>query len=314
MSQIAITDYFDQPSEEEREILGDLVSACPTPETEVLLVWHDQINEDYVQDFPKLRGVQRYGVGFDNLDLDFLKSRGIICANNPDYGVDEVSDTAMAFIMDISRGISRYNHLAKSFRDTWQENVLTHIRRNSDVLIGVVGAGRIGSSVLLKSKAIGFKTIFFDPYQPSGHEKVLGCSRVDSLKELLNKADIVSVHCPLDKNTHGMINADFVSQMKQGASLVNTARGQLMADTDAIYEALKSDHLNSAALDVLPHEPPLDDQLITAWRNNEDWLNGRFWINPHTAYYSHDALSDMRRTAAKNALRILDNQSPKNRL
>jgi C-terminal binding protein len=314
MTKIAITDYFQQPSVEEIGILGDLVSVNPTELTEVLLVWHAKIDREYVSRFPNLRGVQRYGVGFDTLDIDYLKSVGILCANNPDYGVNEVSDTALAFILNISRGISRYDFLARGFRETWQENVLVELRRSSELTVGVVGAGRIGSSVLLKCRALGFRTAFYDPYKESGHEKVLGAERFFELPDLLKKSDIVSLHCPLNSETSAMVDADFLSQMKPGAALVNTARGKLIAEINDIYEALATNHLSGVALDVLPSEPPEANRLISAWRNGEQWLAGRLLINPHSSFYSEQAISDMRITAALNALRMLNREMPLNLL
>jgi C-terminal binding protein len=314
MSKIAITDYFDSPSAEELEILGNLISVNLSSDTEVLLVWHCNIDREYVSRFPRLRGVQRYGVGFDTLDIDYLKSAGILCANNPDYGVDEVSDTATAFILNISRGISRYDYLSRGFRTSWQENVLTELRRSSELTVGVIGAGRIGSSVLLKCRALGFRTAFYDPYKVSGYEKVLGARRMFELTDLLTTSDIVSLHCPLNSETSAMVDARFLSQMKPGAALVNTARGKLIAEINDIYQALRNNHLSSVALDVLPSEPPEENRLISAWRENEDWLAGRLMINPHSSFYSEQAIRDMRTTAARNALRMLRGEKPLNLL
>lgn len=304
MSRIAITDHFTEPGKEELSVLGDLVGTEVGEDTEVLLVWHEKIDEAYVSRLPNLRGVQRYGVGFDNLDVDYLNAKGITCCNNPDYGVDEVSDTALAFIMAISRGITRYDNLARGLSDSWQENVLTEIKRNRDLRIGVVGAGRIGSSVLLKCHAIGFKTAFYDPYKECGHEKVLQSERYQSLEELLGASDIVSIHCPLNAETRGMIDDEFIECMKPGASLVNTARGGILADPVVLLQHLKFGHLNSVSLDVLPEEPPGKEEFYEAWRRQEPWLAGRLLINPHTSYFSQAAQMEIRRKAAENALRM----------
>ncbi|CAN0223642.1 unnamed protein product, partial [Chrysoparadoxa australica] len=150
MSKIAITDYFSKPSSNEVEILGDLIGTDITEETEVLMVWHKDINEKTVGGIPKLRAVQRYGVGFDNLDLEYLKSRNITCCNNPAYGVDEVSDTAMAYIQAINRGIFTYDAKARKLSSGWQEHINNNIKRVNQTKIGVIGAGRIGTSVILK--------------------------------------------------------------------------------------------------------------------------------------------------------------------
>ncbi len=312
MSKIAITDYFDSPGIEEKKVLGDLVGMEISEETEVLLVWHLPINEKTIGHLKNIKGVQRYGVGFDNLDLTYLKSRGIIACNNPAYGVDEVSDTAIAFIMAISRGILSYDAHARYHKETWQENINLSIKRVNQTKLGVVGAGRIGTSVLLKAKALGFQTLFYDPYKESGYEKVVGATRYEALNEMLNASDIISVHCPLSKETGGLIDEKFLNEMKEGASLVNTARGKLLANTDSVYEALKTGHISQVFLDVLPEEPPKQDPLIQAWRNQEDWIKGRLLINPHSSYFSQSSILDLRRGAAENALRLLKNKNPMN--
>lgn len=313
MSKIAITDYFSSP-DIEQEILGDLVGMEVAEDTEVLIVWHTYINDEYVKKLPNLKGVQRYGVGYDTLDVPFLQSKGIEACNNPDYGTDEVSDTTVAMILNIARGVYKYNHDAKKYFTNWQENVDTPIKRNSDTVVGFIGAGRIGGNALMKCNALKFKTVFYDKYKERGYEKMINSKRVDSVEEVLAEADIVSIHVPLSKDTKGIINEDFIAKMKPGAALVNTARGGLFANTDVLYNALKENKLSHLALDVLEHEPPPNDKLVEAWRNTEDWCAGRLIINPHTSYYSQAAYRELRINAAKNALRMYNGTTPYNRL
>lgn len=314
MSTIAITDYFSEPGPEERAVFGDMIGTEVAQDTEVLLVWHATINESYISRLPRLRGVQRYGVGYDNLDLSYLKSKGLICCNNPDYGVDEVSDTAVAMILNVTRGVFRYSELAKGLRASWQENVLTDIRRTSETYVGVIGAGRIGGSVLLKCRSLGFKTGMYDPYKERGHEKLLRAERYDSLDDLLAVSDIVSIHTPLTPQTLGMVDTHFLSKMRRGASLVNTARGKIVRSLNDLFEALRLGHLGQVALDVLPDEPPLDNALITAWRDADCELRSRIVINPHTSYFSQESFCEIRSKAARNALRIYNREQPFNLL
>ncbi|MEO1263868.1 MAG: NAD(P)-dependent oxidoreductase [Bacteroidota bacterium] len=313
MSKIAITDYFDKINPE-KEILGELVGLGIGPETEVLIVWHEKINDEFCKNLPNLRGVQRYGVGYDNLDLDYLKSRNIIACNNPDYGVDEVSDSAVAMIMNISRGISNYNFQAKSYFNNWQENVNREIKRNSDTVVGIIGAGRIGGSVLMKCNALRYKTVFYDPYKERGYEKMIGSQRLDSLDELLAISDIVSIHTPLNDETAGIINKSFIKKMKVGSSLVNTARGGLIDHIDDLLDPLMTGHLNNVALDVIPNEPPRDEKLIELWRKSDPKIQGKIIINPHTSYFSQASIRELRTNAAKNALRIYKRETPFNLL
>lgn len=311
MAKVYITDYIDNPSIEQ-EILGAHLGEGVQDDAEVLLVWHEHIDKKFIDRFPKLKGIVRYGVGYDAIDVSYANSRNIFVCNTPDYGTEEVSDTAIAMIMNIARGVNRYDYLCRHYSGNWQENTLPNIRRTSDYTLGVIGAGRIGSSVLLRANALRFNTVFYDPFLVRGYEKMLGSQRVDSLEALLACADIVSLHCPLNASTRGMVDEAFVSKMKAGASFVNTARGGLISDIDVFYEGLESGKLNCVYTDVLPEEPPRDSRLINAWRARESWLDGRMLINPHTAYYSQQAYTEMRRKAAQNALRIIHGKQPFN--
>lgn len=313
MKKVFITDKVTDPYIE-KEVLGDVISDTLHDDIEVLLVWHKQIPNEYIDKLPKLKALVRYGVGYDVFqDLEYIKQKGIYASNTPDYGTEEVSDTAIAMIMNIARGITRYDYQCRDYKDgSWQTNTLKNIKRTSDYKLGVIGAGRIGGSVVLKANALRFQTYFYDPYLSSGTEKMLGAKRLETLDELLETCDIISINCPLNKETNAMINEDFIAKMKKGASIVNTARGGIVKDLDVFYEPLKSGQLNCVSLDVLPSEPPKDGLMINAWKAKENWLDGRFLINPHAAFYSDKAYFEMRQKAALNVKRVLDGKKPIN--
>ena len=310
MNRVYITDYIETP-DIERDLLGDELCSEINSSIEVILVWHEKINKSFIDKFPNLKGVVRYGVGFDNIDLHYAASKGIFVCNTPDYGIDEVSDTAISMILNISRGISQYDFLCK-YENNWQENTLKKLKRSSEYKIGIIGAGRIGGSVLLKAKSLGFETFFYDPYVSNGHDKMLKSKQVNDIAELLDLCDIISVHTPLTDETKGMINPDFIKKMKNSSSLINTARGKIINDIDDFYDPLKTNKIYSLALDVLPNEPPKDSKLISSWRKGEKWLGGRLLINPHTAYYSKESFIEMRTKASNNALRIINGETPFN--
>jgi lactate dehydrogenase-like 2-hydroxyacid dehydrogenase len=314
MARVLITDYVTDPGVE-REILGDDLATEASADVEVLLVWHERIDDAYLDKLPGVRGIVRYGVGYDSLDLACLARRGIIACNTPDYGTEEVADTAVAMALSIARGIGRYDALARDISDgSWQENILPALKRTSELTLGVLGAGRIGGSVILRANALRFQTLFHDPYKDRGYEKLLGARRVDTLGELLAESDILSIHVPLDADTAGLVDERFLAAMKPGASLINTARGGIVKDLEIFHEPLRSGRLSCVSLDVLPQEPPVDTPLLAAWRAREKWLDGRLLINPHTAFWSKAAFLDMRSKAARNALRILSGQVPYNLL
>ncbi len=182
----------------------------------------------------------------------------------------------------------------------------------SEITLGVVGAGRIGTALMRKAKALGMNIIFYDPYKDSGYEKAIGVSRSYDLPDFLAQCDVVSMHTPLTLETRSMVDESFIDSMKQGSILINSSRGEIVKNLDVVYKALKSEKLSSIALDVLPDEPPIDCELIRAWRNHNKELSHRIIINPHTSYYTQESYIEMRVKAAENAKRILDGVRPLN--
>jgi D-3-phosphoglycerate dehydrogenase len=311
---VGITDYIRPPADIERQAFpeaefrfladwrGGERDAGIWRQVDALLVWHFPINHSTIELLERCRIVVRYGVGYDTVDVSALSERSIPLCNTPDYGTEEVADTACAMILAIQRKVWEYDRVCRSYRKgTWQENLLKPHERTSERTLGVIGVGRIGTAVVNRMKPFRFRIIGYDPYQPSGHEKAVGYERVDSQDELLRQSDIVTLHCPLSDETRGMVDAGFFKRMKKGASLVNTARGAILRSLDDLENALRSGRLACAAMDVLPFEPPKEHSLLEAWRNDERWLRGRLVINPHAAYYSGRGWYEMRYKASETA-------------
>jgi D-3-phosphoglycerate dehydrogenase/C-terminal binding protein len=140
---------------------------------------------------------------------------------------------------------------------------------------------------------------FYDPYVPPGIERALGFARAASIGELIAGADVLSLHTPLTAETARLIDAAALARARPELILVNTARGAVV-DLDALEAALREDRIAGAALDVLPEEPiDYDHPLIRAWAGDEPWLDGRFVVTPHAAFYSPDGLADMRRLTVR---------------
>lgn len=260
---------------------------------DALLVWHARITEHTARRLKRCKVVVRYGVGFDQVDIAALTRAGIRFANNPAYCIEEVADTAAAMILNGVRGITRHDLLARGHREQWQEHALP-TWRSGRRSVGLIGLGRIGTATALRLKAFGFRLSAYDPFIDQGLSKSLGIRLVETLPQLLEESDVVSVHCPLTEQTAGMIDAGFLSRMKPDAVLVNTARGKLLASLDPLYAHLRAHGEFRAFLDVLPDEPPGAHPLIDAWRNHASWLAGRLVINPHNAYFSDASAHDQR--------------------
>ena len=301
---VLITDFISNPIIE-KKILGKNLIKNYSNNVTILLVWHQKCNKKYLDKFPNLKAIIRYGVGTDDIDLELAKKRSIKVANTPDYGVDEVSDTALSFLLSITRKTQEYNNSLKkidNFNNRWQETSLINTKRSSKYNVCSIGAGRIGSSFLLKAKSIGYNTFFYDPYLPSGYQKVLKAQRIFNVNDIGKMCDIVSLHCPLNEETSQIVGNNFLKNLKKNSIIINTARGGLV-DEEKIAKFIKLKNL-SYATDVLQKEPPNENNsLIKLWKNNK--YTNQIIINPHMAFYSKQSFIEMRENAAKNALHFI---------
>ena len=329
MKKIAITDYFKE-SEIEKRIFGRNVKiVCLNPknkkkfnkeieEADGLLVWHAEITKEVINRLKKCKAMVRYGVGYDNIDINYAKKKNIVCANTPDYGIDEVADTTCGLIISLARKIYLYNLNSKNYKKGWQENVISEnktnpIKRSNEHNLGIIGAGRIGSAVALRMKSFGMNIGFYDPHKESGIEKTLGILRFENIEEIIKFSTIISINCTLNRETKGMINSKFINNLNKNTILVNTARGEIVEKLDVLFNGLKSNRLGGVGLDVLPHEPPKkQEKLIKAWKNVNNPFNSKIIINPHAAYFSSRSVREMKIKAAENMKRHLKGLKLKN--
>ena len=260
--------------------------------------------------FPKVRCVLRSGVGYDTIDGVAWGARGVPVFNVPDYGTSEVADHAIARMLALARGTAAYHDaMRRDPRKNWTYAVAPTVRRLRTSTFGVVGLGRIGLAAARRAQGFGMDVVFYDPYQPSGFELATGLKRARSLEDLLKVTDVVSVHTPLSDETTGLLGAKAFAAAKPGLIVINTARGPIV-DLDALYDALRSGQVAAAGLDVLPKEPAdPEHKLIRAFLDREEWLEGRFTLSPHAAFYSPAANDDLRRKTIETLLEYLETGS-----
>ena len=273
----------------EQDMIGRVEDA------DALMIYHCiTISREVIARLKHCKLIVRCGVGYDNVDYTFARSRGIPVANVPDYGTEEVADSAIGLMLTLTRGIHLLNSLYRGGNEGWSYQSAAPVNRLRGRVFGIVGLGRIGTAAALRAKSLGMDVVFYDPLKPDGYDKALGVRRVDTLDDLLRQAYVVSLHAPLTPDTKCMINAATIEKMPRGSFLVNTARGGIV-DTSAIPPAIASGHLAGAGIDVLPTEPPpADDPLIRAWRDPAHPAHHRVIVNPHAAFYSEEGLLDMR--------------------
>jgi lactate dehydrogenase-like 2-hydroxyacid dehydrogenase len=296
-------------TEIEKKILGSKIAKGNSEQKAIVhMAWNENIDKKFMENRPDLKAVIRYGVGYNNVDISEAKKRGIKVCIVPDYGVEEVAQSAVSFIVSHARNISGYNQEAKEryLKNTWQK-INSKVKRISQQTVCIIGVGRIGSSASLLCKAFGFNVILYDPYVSRGYEKVLGIKRCETIKEALEQSDYVTIHVP-SNNNKGMINEKFIKNMKDGAVLVNTARGELVKDLDCIQDGIETNKLSAVYLDVLEQEPPIRHEFLDKWRDG--FYGPRVVINPHTSFYSDKSFIEMRTKACMSALAILENKEP----
>ncbi len=302
-----ITDFISGSMETERGILGDVADVVAldaysedalvghVENADALMLYHTvSITEKTISRLGRCKLIVRCGVGYDNVDWRLARKHNIAVANVPDYGTEEVADSAIGLTLALTRGISQLNSKLREGSGPWSHLQSAPGYRLRGRTFAIVGLGRIGSAAALRAKALGMKVVFYDPYVADGLDKALGVTRVETLDELLAQAHVLSLHCYLSPETRHIIGAAELAKLPRGSFLVNTSRGAVL-DTTAVPDAIASGQLAGAGIDVLEVEPPpADHPLIAAWRNPAHAAYHRVIINPHAAFYSEEGLMDMR--------------------
>ena len=285
----------------ERSVLGDKVEivVCPGDVssfhdwgrvTAIVITHIPHLSLDLLKQCPRLRVISRMGIGVDNIDLKAATDLGVCVCNVPDYGIEEVADTALAHILALFRQTTTLHSalLAGSPFTTHEAmfQVAGASRRIRNKTLGLIGMGNIGMAVCMRAKAFGFKIMVYDPYLHVGIERALGgLVRADTVEELITNSDCVSLHCPLCPETAQIVNEDRLRLFKKDAFLVNTARGGLI-DEEALVKALKEGRLAGIALDVQVDEPFTYKGSLFEGIDN-------VILTPHGGWYSKESFKEV---------------------
>jgi D-3-phosphoglycerate dehydrogenase len=262
-------------------------------DADAVLVTYAKLPGELLRQLTRCKAIGRFGLGVDNIDLPAAKELGIAVNYVPDYCMQEVSDHAMALLLALVRKVPLSNKLVQSGR--WEVPPLVPIHRLSGRVLGLVGFGNIPRTLAPKAQAFGLRVIAHDPYVPPDVLAKAGVEGVN-FDELLSRSDFVSIHAPLMPATRGLFDAEVFRKMKQGALIINTARGPLV-DEDALIAALDRGHLGGAAFDVVANEPLAKDSPLIG-RDN-------VILTPHTAFYSVEALEELQTKCASDVARVL---------
>ena len=328
LPRVVVTDYIVEPLDHERAVLNGHAEVVALgartqdelrdgiTDAEALMIYHFlQLDAATIHSLNRCKVIVRPGVGFDNIDIVAAEKCGIPVCNVPDYGTEEVADSAIGMAVSLSRGSHYLNSRLRRDPDAqWAVGVAGSIPRLRGQVFGIVGLGRIGSAAAVRAKSFGFDVVFYDPFVPDGMDKALGVRRVDSLEELLEQSHILSLHCPLTELTQGMIGREEIDLMPRGSVLVNTARGGVVKTNDVVG-ALANGQLSGAGIDVLEVEPPAEgDPVVAACRDVSHPAHDRLLLNPHAAFFCNEGEAEFRTKGAREVLRALRGEPLRNQV
>ena len=257
-----------------------------------------KVTADIIEKADNLQIIARAGVGVDNIDLDAATEKGIMVVNSPESTSVTVAEHTMGLILSMARKISIAD---KSVKDgKWEKKQFMGVELRNKTL-GVIGMGRIGSQVVNRCKAFGMDAMAYDPYLPEEVAKQMGVGLTD-LETVLKNSDFITIHVPLTPETKHSISTEQFEIMKDGAFIVNCARGGII-DEDALYDALVNNKIGGAALDVYEEEPPKDSKLFGL---------DNIVLTPHIAASTKEAQRDAAIIVADEIIELAKGNNPKN--
>ena len=308
MAKIIITEFMDASAVDELASHHDVQldkALCEQPAellnavagADALIVRNrTQVTAELIAAAPKLKAVGRLGVGLDNIDLDACKARDIAVLPATGANATSVAEYVLCAAMMLLRGPVFFS-TEKLQAGSWPRADLSKGHEISGKTLGIIGFGSIGQTTAALAGAAGFQTIAHDDYLAEDDLAWRTTERV-SLNELLETADIVSLHCPLTPQTRNLIGRNELAAMKPGAILINTARGGIV-DEQALADALQAGHLGGASIDVFSAEP-IDQTTAETFAGIPNVI-----LTPHVAGVTVESNERISAITAENVLRVL---------
>lgn len=267
----------------------------------LLCLLTDQIDNEVIKSEPGLKMIASYAVGYDNIDVKTATTLKIPVSNTPDVLTDATAEMAWALLFSVARRIVEGDKFTRNGKFKGWDPMLLHGQNIQNKTLGVIGSGRIGTSMALKSQGFNMKILYTDKSKNHILEEKLNAKKVE-LDELIKTSDFISVHVPLNDSTYHIINEKRLKMMKKTAILINTSRGPIV-DEDALVKALKEKWIFGAGLDVYEHEPKISEDL----KKLDNVI-----IQPHSASATYETRSKMAEMAAENMIAGLKGEIPPN--
>ena len=267
-------------------------------EADAIITEMHPVTEDMMATFNRCRIIACASTGYDYVDHASAAERGIWVTNCPGYCTDEVATHTIALLLSQARRLPQVRQLVRA--NEWDPRPARPIHHPRNQTLGIIGWGRIGRAVSVKAMALGFRVLANDPYVDPKQMLDAGVKLADK-ETLMRESDYVSLHTPLNEETHHMIDAHLLSLMRPSAYLINTARG-LLIEEEALLAAVKNERIAGAALDVLSIEPPSPHHPFLQ--------DDRFFITPHSAWCSEESDAAVWEWAAGDIAHALRNERP----
>ena len=270
-------------------------------DADLILTCYINITAKVINSAPNLKGIVKYGVGTDNIDIQAATRQGVMVANCPDYGSETVADHAFALMIGLARRLPEIDRAMRANAWVWPAPEWFGVDLSGKTM-GLIGCGRIGRAMARRCRGFGMELLAHDPYVDPKAAADLGIAMV-GLDELLARADFVSLHCVLTPETRGLIDATALARMKPTAFLVDVSRGAIVDET-ALIAALDKKRIAGAAFDVFAEEPLTADYPLFG-RDN-------VILTPHLAWYTREAFERCERDTLAAIRDILEGRRPKN--
>lgn len=316
MPKVVFTDYYYPDANREKAILAkvpgleivdlqELQGGVADPrqleqhlrDADAVITQYARLDAELIDTMEHCLVLARYGIGVDNIDVSRAAARGIAVANVPDYCVEEVSDSAVAHLLNAARRIAAADRALRRRAFSYEE--LGPMRRISTCTVGLLAFGNIARRTAEKLRPFGCTILFHDPWFKGASE----IAAAVSFEELLERSDLLSIHAPLTESTRNRLDGAALTRMKAGSVIVSTSRGGIINEK-ALYAALQSGHIAHASLDVLecPDKAYCDSPLLE--------LGERVTLTPHMSWCSTEALEELRDKVARNVATALTTGKP----
>ena len=268
----------------------------------ILSLLVDTIDRDVIDAAPQLKIIANCAVGYDNIDIDYVRKKGILVTNTPGVLTETTADLTWALILSVARRIPQADVFTREKMYLGWELDLYLGREITGKCLGIIGMGRIGKAVASRARAFRMKVVYSDPHRLPKKEEVLYQASWLSLEDLLRTADIVTLHTSLTPETTHLISADRLRLMKKEAILVNVSRGPVVNEL-ALAEALEQKIIWAAGLDVYEREPEIEERLLSL---------DNVVLLPHIGSATFETRTRMATMAAKNLVQGLSGKQPDN--